>query len=69
MDIVNKIDLKITPPDSTLQDSLVSYNIEVIAEVEVRATPNDDSIVSIDELVPDIGMNHDANMNPPPSLN
>ena len=80
VDIVNKIDLKITPPDSMdveprkpvyrNPNEIPNYdNIEVIAEVEVRATPNDDSIVSIDELVPDIDLNHDANIHPPPSLN
>ena len=43
--------------------------IEVIAEVEVVNAHNDDSIVSIDELVPDITMNHDADFNHLTSLN
>ena len=44
-------------------------NIEVIAEVEVINANNDDSIVSIDELVPDIAVNHDADFNQLSSLN
>ena len=79
MDIVNKIDSFTDNSKVKKNSNLPVYRnptdvpdydaIEILAEVEVHAAPTEDSVVSIDEFVPDIPMECDQNNLLPVSLN
>ena len=79
VDIVNKIDSFTDNSKVKKNSNLPVYRnptdvpdydaIEILAEVEVHAAPTEDSVVSIDEFVPDIPMECDQNNLLPVSLN
>ena len=43
--------------------------VDVVLQADVHDPPEDDSIVSYDEFVPDVALEHDASLQPSISLN